>query len=203
MIIGLMGLMGSGKSTVAEYLKSKNMPVIDLDVLSHNVYDYGTDEYYKILEIWGNDILDEGSQIDRSKLSKKVFSNSYESISIADLKRSGLENLELIVWPKLEELLTIELNSHKSEELLFIEGAQIVKSGFNRYCDKLWCIVSSIENIKSRLDYRHVNILGRLKIQIEDYAKLNNIDEFIYNDSTKQELNNNVQFLLERIRKET
>ena len=47
-----MGLMGSGKSTVAEYLKSKNMPVIDLDVLSHNVYDYGTDEYYKILEIW-------------------------------------------------------------------------------------------------------------------------------------------------------
>ena len=203
MIVGLIGLMGSGKSTVAEYLRSKNMAVIDLDALSHEVYNHGTSEYYKILEIWGNDILNEDLQINRSKLSKKVFSNSYESISIADLKRSGLENLELIVWPKLEELLTIELNSHKSEELLFIEGAQIVKSGFNKYCDKLWCIVSSIENIKSRLDYRHVNILGRLKIQIEDYAKLNNIDEFIYNDSTKQELNNNVQFLLERIRKET
>ena len=196
MIIGLIGLMGSGKSTVAQYLRSNNITVIDLDNLSHDVYGYGTNEYHKIIEIWGQDILDKDLQINRSELSKKVFSNSYESIS-------GLKSLELIVWPKLEILLRSKLHEHESEKIIFIEGAQIVKSGFNKYCDKLWCIVSSIENVKSRLEGNYYSdFLDRLKIQIEDYAQLSDIDEFVYNDSTKQELNNNVQFLLERIRKE-
>ena len=31
MIIGLIGLMGSGKSTVGEYLVNKNFTVINLD----------------------------------------------------------------------------------------------------------------------------------------------------------------------------
>ena len=193
MIIGLIGLMGSGKSTVGEYLVNKNFTVINLDKLSHKVYEKGSKQYEEIIQIWGNNILDNSLQINRVELSKKVFEGD----------SSSLDKLQSIVWPKLEEILQNTLNELNKEEIIFIEGAQIVKSGFNKYCDELWCIVASIENIKSRLEENNSpDFLNRLKIQIEDYALLSNINEFIYNDSTKQELNNNVQFLLERIRKE-
>ena len=193
MIIGLIGLMGSGKSTVGEYLVNKNFTVINLDKLSHKVYKKGSKQYEEIIQIWGNNILDNSLEINRFELSRKVFEED----------SSSLEKLQSIVWPKLEELLQNTLNELNKEEIIFIEGAQIVKSGLNKHCDKLWCIVASIENIKSRLEEKNSpDFLNRLKIQIEDYAQLSNINEFIYNDSTKQELNNNVQFLLERIRKE-
>ena len=193
MIIGLIGLMGSGKSTVGEYLVNNNFTVINLDKLSHKVYEKGSKQYEEIIQIWGNNILDNSLQINRFELSRKVFEGD----------SSSLEKLQSIVWPKLEEILQNTLNELNNEEIIFIEGAQIVKSGFNKYCDELWCIVASIENIKSRLEENNSpDFLNRLKIQIEDYALLSNINEFIYNDSTKQELNNNVQFLLERIRKE-
>ena len=193
MIIGLIGLMGSGKSTVGEYLVNKNFTVINLDKLSHKVYKKGSKQYEEIIQIWGKNILDNCLEINRFELSRKVFEGDI----------SSLERLQSIVWPKLEELLQNTLNELNKEEIIFIEGAQIVKSGFNKYCDELWCIVSSIENIKSRFEENNSpDFLNRLKIQIEDYAQLSNINEFIYNDSTKQELNNNVQFLLERIRKE-
>jgi len=193
MIIGLIGLMGSGKSTAGGYLRTKGFSVIDLDILGHKVYERGSKQYDEIIAIWGNEILDKNLEINRSELSRIVFKD----------ENSYLERLQSIVWPKLEELLKSTINKLNKEEIVFIEGAQIVKSGFNKYCDKLWCIVSSIENIKSRVESNNYpDFLDRLKIQIEDYAQLNNIDEFIYNDSTKQELNNNVQFLLERIRKE-
>lgn len=193
MIIGLIGLMGSGKSTVGEYLVNKNFTVINLDKLSHKVYKKGSKQYEEIIQIWGKNILDNRLEINRFELSRKVFEGDI----------SSLERLQSIVWPKLEELLQNTLNELNKEEIIFIEGAQIVKSGFNKYCDELWCIVASIENIKSRLEENNSpDFLNRLKIQIEDYAQLSNINEFIYNDSTKQELNNNVQFLLERVRKE-
>ena len=193
MIIGLIGLMGSGKSTVGEYLVNNNFTVINLDKLSHKVYEKGSKQYEEIIQIWGNNILDNSLEINRLELSRKVFEGD----------SSSLEKLQSIVWPKLEEILQNTLNELNKEEIIFIEGAQIVKSGFNKYCDELWCIVASIENIKSRLEENNSpDFLNRLKIQIEDYAQLSNINEFIYNDSTKQELNNNVQFLLERIRKE-
>ena len=193
MIIGLIGLMGSGKSTVGEYLVNKNFTVINLDELSHKVYEKGSKQYEEIIQIWGNNILDNSLEISRFELSRKVFEGD----------SSSLEKLQKIVWPKLEELLQNTLNELNKEEIIFIEGAQIVKSGLDKHCDELWCIVASIENIKSRLEEKNsLDFLNRLKIQIEDYAQLSNINEFIYNDSTKQELNNNVQFLLERIRKE-
>ena len=173
MIIGLIGLMSSGKSTAGRYLRTKGFSVIDLDVLGHKVYEKGSKQYDEIIAIWGNEVLDKNLEVNRSELSRIVFKD----------ENSYLERLQLIVWPKLEELLKSTLNKLNKEEIIFIEGAQIVKSGFNKYCDKLWCIVSSIENIKSRVESNNYpDFLDRLKIQIEDYAQLNNIDEFIYND---------------------
>ena len=97
------------------------------------------------------------------------------------------------------------MQEFKNDELIFIEGAKILNSVFIKYCDKIWCIVSSIENIKKRIietSHNHKNLLKRLKNQINEYSFLTGVDEFIENNHTRQELENDVKYLLEKIRKE-
>ena len=163
--------------------------------MSHEVYLKGSDAYREIINEWGKDILDEDEEISRASLSEKVFIDDEKEV----LK------LENIVWPILINNLKKELSKFKDEDLVFIEGAKILNSDFVKYCDKIWCVVSSIENIKNRIintSKNPNNLLQRLKNQINEFSYLTGVDEFIENNSTRQELDNDVKLLLEKIRKD-
>ena len=194
-VIGVVGLISSGKTTVCEILSKNGYKIINLDALSHKVYEKGSNSYNEIINIWGEEILDDKEEISRSSLSGKVFSGGEEEI----------KKLETIVWPNLIDKLEEKLIKNHKEKIIFVEGAKILNSEFVKYCDKIWCVVSSIENIKKRIfskDQNHKNLLERLKIQINEYTHLSGIDEFIENNSTRQDLDNDVKLLLEKIRKE-
>tara|TARA_E500000331_G_scaffold325411_1_gene342564 strand:- start:245 stop:841 length:597 start_codon:yes stop_codon:yes gene_type:complete len=193
-VIGIVGLISSGKSTVGKILELNEYKVLNLDQMSHEIYKKGSSSYQKIINIWGDDILDDNHEISRKYLSEKVFIDDENEI----LK------LENIVWPNLVNNLKKELLNLKNEDLVFIEGAKILNSDFVKFCDKIWCIVSSIENIKNRIintSKNHKNLLQRLKNQINEYSYLTGVDEFIENNSTRQELENDVKLLLEKNKK--
>ena len=194
-VIGIVGLISSGKSTVGKILEFNGCRVLNLDQMSHQVYLKGSDAYQEIINEWGKDILGEDEEISRVSLSEKIFIDDENEV----LK------LENIVWPNLLNNVKKELSNFKDEDLVFIEGAKILNSDFVKYCDKIWCVVSSIENIKNRIistSKNHNNLLQRLKNQINEYSYLTGVDEFIENNSTRQELNNDVKLLLEKIRKD-
>ena len=194
-VIGIVGLISSGKSAVGKILEFNGYRVLSLDQMSHDVYLKGSDAYQEIINEWGKDILDDDEEISRASLSEKIFIDDENEV----LK------LENIVWPNLLNNLKKELSYLKDEDLVFIEGAKILNSDFVKYCDKIWCVVSSIENIRNRIisnSKNHNNLLQRLKNQINEYSYLTGVDEFIENNSTRQELDNDVKLLLEKIRKD-
>ena len=137
-VIGVVGLISSGKTTVCEILSKNGYKTINLDTLSHKVYEKGSNSYNEIINIWGKEILDDKEEISRSSLSGKVFSGGEEEI----------KKLETIVWPNLIDMLEEKLIKNHNEKIIFVEGAKILNSEFVKYCDKIWCVVSSIENIK-------------------------------------------------------
>ena len=194
-VIGIVGLISSGKTTVCETISQNGFKVINLDILSHQIYESGSSAYKEIIKTWGKDVLDDQKQISRASLAEKVFVKGSNEIS----------KLEKIVWPHLINMLEEKLIKYHNEEAIFVEGAKILNSDFVKYCDKIWCVISSIENIKNRIflsSQDHNNLLERLKSQINEYTYLTGIDEFIGNNSTRQDLNNNVKLLLEKTRKE-
>jgi len=72
--VGITGLMGSGKSEVANYLKRTGYPVLLMDLIGHeclNEYDVVD----KLTSAFGQEIIDRSQTIDRKKLGKIVFSN--------------------------------------------------------------------------------------------------------------------------------
>ena len=76
MIIGITGSIGTGKSTVSNYLISKGYSVVDADKISKGAYNVGSNGYKAILEVFGEEILNSNGEVDRKKIKKIVFDNS-------------------------------------------------------------------------------------------------------------------------------
>ena len=74
MILGLTGGIGTGKSTVANMLKEKGIPVVDTDLISREVIQYPEIIEKIKLEI-SNEVFDFENKLDRKKMSEIVFEN--------------------------------------------------------------------------------------------------------------------------------
>lgn len=91
----LTGGIASGKTTVSEILSARGIPIIDTDVIAHQLTQKGEPGYEAVVKQWGNSILKEaedGSEpvIDRKRLRQLVFSNAEER-----------EKLEAILHPMI------------------------------------------------------------------------------------------------------
>ena len=80
-VIGIVGLISSGKTTVCETISQNGFKVINLDILSHQVYRSGSSAYKEIINTWGKDVLDDQKQISRASLAEKVFVKGDNEIS--------------------------------------------------------------------------------------------------------------------------
>lgn len=74
-IIGLTGGIASGKSTVARMLREAGIDVIDADQLAREVVAPGSEGLRRVVERFGDDILDESGALDRKELGALVFSD--------------------------------------------------------------------------------------------------------------------------------
>ena len=83
-IIGMMGGVGSGKSTVAAMLRDLGCVVANADANAAAVLQR-EEVISQIVSWWGNQLLQEDGQIDRHALGELVFSDSQ--------KREQLEKL--------------------------------------------------------------------------------------------------------------
>lgn len=85
MVIGLTGLIGSGKSTVAKLFAERGAQVIDTDAIAHQLTLPNGFALSAIQKEFGNDLVDDGGVLDRRRLREMVFNN--------DLLHQRLEKL--------------------------------------------------------------------------------------------------------------
>ncbi|HJW81063.1 MAG TPA: dephospho-CoA kinase [Acidiferrobacterales bacterium] len=76
--IGLTGGIGSGKSTIAALFAAHGVPVIDADVIAHQLTLPGTSATARILRAFGPDIADTNGGIDRQRLARRIFKDRNE-----------------------------------------------------------------------------------------------------------------------------
>jgi dephospho-CoA kinase len=73
-LVGLTGGVGSGKSTVAEMLRSLGATLIDADEAAHAVYEPGSPGFEAVVREFGKGVVSDG-RIDRQRLGALVFSD--------------------------------------------------------------------------------------------------------------------------------
>lgn len=94
-LIGLTGNIASGKSVVADLLEDRGATIIDADVLAREAVMKGSPALEKIVQKWGEDVLDKEGNLDRAALRHKVFED-----------QSDLDALNEIVHPEVQRLRT-------------------------------------------------------------------------------------------------
>ena len=170
MIIGLTGGVGSGKSTVLEYLKDKhNAFVIQADKVAHELMKPGAVCHGMIADEFGCEILGENNAIDRRKLGDLTFKNP-EKLEIL----SGIVHPEVRKWI-VDKIREISLS--EPDRLIVIEAALLIEAGYESICDEMWCVITDYETRKKRLmesrgySDRKVDEIIANQLKDEDFKK--------------------------------
>jgi phosphopantetheine adenylyltransferase/dephospho-CoA kinase len=131
-IIALTGGICCGKTSVTEICRNLGAYIIDADKLGHKAYQKGTKCYQNLLEAFGEEILTEEKEINRKTLGSIVFSN-----------RRELQRLNEIVWPRIREMIEMELEQIKNEDnnqIVLLEAAIFIEAGWHDLVDEIWVV---------------------------------------------------------------
>lgn len=146
---GLTGGVGSGKTTLANFLKKidKNIVVFDCDEVAKNIM---TDMAQKT-----------GMVFDKKKIAKIIFNNPEE--------KEKLENLiHPKVWQKLDELI----NREKEEIIILVESAILFNIEKEKNFSKIIATICNLEERKKRIKLRNnwseTEINERIKNQVKE-----------------------------------
>ena len=145
-IIGLVGGIGSGKSTVARGIgKRDGVIVIDADRLGHEVLRF--DEVKTLIRAeWGDAPFGDDGEIDRRQMAAIVFSGTEEG-------NAELEKFIGISHPRIAELLKsqIEVAKMNGVRLVLLDAPLLLEGGWDRLCDDLVFVDSPMETRMERV----------------------------------------------------
>ncbi|PNI33868.1 COASY isoform 5 [Pan troglodytes] len=131
-VIGLTGISGSGKSSIAQRLKGLGAFVIDSDHLGHRAYAPGGPAYQPVVEAFGTDILHKDGVINRKVLGSRVFGN-----------KKQLKILTDIMWPIIAKLAREEMDRAVAEgkRVCVIDAAVLLEAGWQNLVHEVWTAV--------------------------------------------------------------
>ena len=84
-VVALTGGIGSGKSTVAGYFAALGVPIIDADLIAHELVKPDTPAYLAIVKQWGTDILLPNGELNRPALRQQIFNHPPDKIWLENL----------------------------------------------------------------------------------------------------------------------
>jgi dephospho-CoA kinase len=134
-VIGLTGNIAVGKSVVRKMLEHLGAYGIDADALSHRAMAKGAPAYPLITKAFGDWILDEEGQIDRSRMAKLAFTDP-----------SALERLEAIVHPLVSHAVDLLIRRAK-QSVVVIEAIKLLETDLAAGCDTIW-VVDATEDLQ-------------------------------------------------------
>jgi dephospho-CoA kinase len=186
-IIGLTGNIGSGKSTVAAFLREMGYPVLDADLLSERARELKKAE---LKALFPEAFL--GEELDRRRLAQLVFSDPQR-----------LRALEELIHPEVRRLLAEEL-SRLEAPLVFVEIPLLFEKGWEGRLQGTILVAAPLEErlkrAMARLGLSREEVLARERAQMPEEEKRRRATWVLENRGSLEDLRAQVQALLGEIR---
>ncbi len=188
-VIGLVGGIGVGKTRVLQLLSNHyNAMIIEADKIGHLLQQPGQDTYDRILEFFGEEILESSQHINRKKLGAIVFSDKHK-----------LEILNSIMHPAIHEYIE-KLIIESDKCLIFLEAAILTETSLVNLTDALWYIYSDMDTRLKRLQtYREISKEKAMRIMAnqpnDEYFRKKCevvIDNSFTEENTLNQINNEI-----------
>ena len=189
-VIGLIGGIGSGKSSVSAILHSLGVEIIDADKVGHEAYTPNSEGWKKVISVFGQDIVGPENEIDRKKLGSIVFSDPSE-----------MEKLNKLMHPIIHNLVEekIKLLSHQGVKVVVLEAAILIEANWQDLTDEIWLAKSNqevvIERVQLRNNFTREEIIKRIQSQMSNDEREKHSDIVIDNNGTIEQLEEKVKTL--------
>lgn len=191
MILGITGSIGSGKTTTANLFKKYGFEVINADELYHKISKPKKIIYKKIVNEFGNEILNDDKTINRGKLKKIVFSN-YKK----------LNKLNSIAHPVIISEIKKLIQKNKSKNII-IDAPLLLESDAKNLADKIIVVKcddkSRIKRLLKQGKHTKEQIKNITKSQMPFKEKLKYADFVVDNSGTLPETEVQVKTIINKI----
>ena len=182
-IIGLTGGIGSGKTTISQYLAELGATIVDADKVGHEALTR-QDVKADILATFGKDVFGPDGEIDRKKLGPVVFANPEK-----------LKQLNHIMHRRMRVMMEDKLAQFKKQgaKLVVLEAAVLLETDadWDKIVDEIWVAVSSapvvIKRMKEQRNMTEEQTMARINAQMSNAEKIKHASVVISNDGTLED----------------
>ncbi|MCO6146484.1 dephospho-CoA kinase [Flavobacterium sp. NRK1] len=179
-LIGLTGGIGSGKTTIANFFKSKCVPLYIADEEAKAIL-FTPEVIKEVKEAFGESVFTDGLP-DRAKIAALVFK-----------EHDKLQILNGIIHPKVLKHFKAWMKQHSNAKFIIREAAILFESGSYKDCDKIILVTAPkevrIKRVMERDNTTREKVLERMTAQWDDEKKAALSDFIIINDDLKTALN--------------
>lgn len=191
-IIGLTGGIGSGKTTVSEFLKGKGYQVVDADVIARKIVEPGSEVLDELVAHFGQVILQSDGSLNRMKLAELSFADSVQKGFLDRITHGAiLDNI-------LKQMKEIETQLNPA--LVFVDAALLIETGLYKKMDEVWIVIADetlrIQRVVQRDHLDTEQVRQRIIAQMSDEQKLSHSFRIINNSGTKKELYTSLEKIL-------
>jgi dephospho-CoA kinase len=138
-VVGLLGGIAGGKSTVAKLLAERGAAVLDADALAHRELEREEVRARIVRELGPEVLAADGRTIDRRALGERVFAD-----------RAALARLEAIVHPGVLAAFERALAAREGAPVLVFDAPLLVEAGALGRCDEVLFVDASREAREAR-----------------------------------------------------
>lgn len=178
--LGLTGGIGSGKSSVASFLRGQGAEVIDADAISRACTAPGGRAMNAIAEVFGQNFIDTDGALHRDNMRKHVFAHP-----------EAKAQLEAILHPLIAAQIRTQAGQTRARCLVFDVPLLVESSRWRPQLDCVLVVDCSEETQLRRVQFRNgwdlATIKGVIRNQSTRTQRLAAADIVIFNDGNEME----------------
>ncbi|WP_324824144.1 dephospho-CoA kinase [Sinanaerobacter sp. ZZT-01] len=190
-VIGLTGGIGSGKSTVSDYLRNKGITVLDADQIAREIVLPGKEALKELLAYFGEEILLENGLLNRKKLGKIVFSDPDKKLKLDQIMHDKIRSQ---ILKKLQD------ESSQGAPYIILDAPLLLETGMDRIVDQIWIVEMQdtlrISRVMKRDNLTEEEVKARISQQMSTEEKRKKAHSIIDNSSDLENLYAQVDQLL-------
>jgi dephospho-CoA kinase len=218
--VGLTGGLGSGKSTVARYLREFGAEVLESDEIGRTLMEPGQSVYAEILRVFGPEVARPDGRLNRAKLAELAFEggrlqtlNSIVHPAVIEAQQRWMENV--FARDRTAVAVVVSALIFEVERDALASGANdSVMADWRRRIDRVIVVTAPDETKIARYASRlspdgvdseaiRADARSRLAHQIPDAAKAARADYVIENTGDLSSLRGKVQDIWVRLKAES
>lgn len=189
--VGLTGGIGSGKSTVAALFAQLGVPIIDTDILSHQLTQPNGAAIPLIRDTFGEDYIDASGALDRVKMRQLVFSDN-----------TAKHKLEKILHPLILLRAKSQAEASSAPYVILVVPLLFETMDYQNWIDRTLAVdcpeETQISRAASRNGLNEQTVSAIMDKQLPRSQRLQLADDVIINNGTLDELQPQIDRLHQR-----